>query len=171
MIEFFYRTHDPTTVNRQGGDTGTRESGNRFSSSISILRYLLEYRSAIFFNTPEQKDIAQRVTEEIQKKYFDPKGVLTSLILLSTIFRQLIRGQVRRLFRRLLRQDLGGTRRSIIKNIFTRTRPVTSAPRISCTGNNEDFNCNGSEVILCIFVYDPRKMSTSQKRHEKMPFL
>lgn len=24
--EFFYRTHDPTTVNRQGGDTGTRTS-------------------------------------------------------------------------------------------------------------------------------------------------
>jgi peptide methionine sulfoxide reductase MsrA len=26
VVEFFYRTHDPTTVNRQGGDAGTRES-------------------------------------------------------------------------------------------------------------------------------------------------
>jgi len=25
VAEFFYRTHDPTTVNRQGADTGTRE--------------------------------------------------------------------------------------------------------------------------------------------------
>jgi peptide-methionine (S)-S-oxide reductase len=25
LVEFFYRTHDPTTVNRQGGDVGTRE--------------------------------------------------------------------------------------------------------------------------------------------------
>lgn len=136
MIEFFYRTHDPTTVNRQGGDTGTRESGNRFSSSISILRYLLEYRSAIFFNTPEQKDIAQRVTEEIQKKYFDPKGTLTSLILLSTTVKQTLRDQVRRLFRRLWRRGLGGMPRSTTKNIFTRTHPVTSAPHINCTGNS-----------------------------------
>lgn len=33
-----------------------------------------EYRSAIFFNTPEQEEIAKRVTEEVQKKHFDPKG-------------------------------------------------------------------------------------------------
>jgi peptide-methionine (S)-S-oxide reductase len=26
LVEFFYRSHDPTTVNRQGGDIGTRES-------------------------------------------------------------------------------------------------------------------------------------------------
>ena len=34
----------------------------------------VEYRSAIFYNSPSQKDIAQRVTEEVQKKYFDPHG-------------------------------------------------------------------------------------------------
>lgn len=33
-----------------------------------------EYRSAIFYNSPAQKDIAQKVTEEVQKKHFDPKG-------------------------------------------------------------------------------------------------
>ncbi|KAI0799738.1 peptide methionine sulfoxide reductase [Irpex lacteus] len=56
LVEFFYRTHDPTTVNRQGGDTGT------------------QYRSAIFYNTPEQLEIAKRVTEEVQAKHFTPKG-------------------------------------------------------------------------------------------------
>jgi len=56
LVEFFYRTHDPTTVNRQGADTGT------------------QYRSAIFANTPEQLKIAQRVTEEVQAKHFTPKG-------------------------------------------------------------------------------------------------
>lgn len=32
-----------------------------------------EYRSAIFFNTPEQEAIARRVTQEVQKKHFTPK--------------------------------------------------------------------------------------------------
>lgn len=33
-----------------------------------------EYRSAIFFNTPEQEAVARRVTEEVQEKHFTPKG-------------------------------------------------------------------------------------------------
>ncbi|EIM88142.1 peptide methionine sulfoxide reductase [Stereum hirsutum FP-91666 SS1] len=63
LVEYFYRTHDPTTANRQGADTGT------------------QYRSAIFFNTPEQETIAKRVTEEVQKKHFDPVGkkIVTSI--------------------------------------------------------------------------------------------
>ncbi|KAI0341139.1 peptide methionine sulfoxide reductase [Trametopsis cervina] len=56
LVEFFYRTHDPTTVNSQGADVGT------------------QYRSAIFYNTPEQLEIAKRVTEEVQAKHFTPKG-------------------------------------------------------------------------------------------------
>ncbi|RPD68400.1 peptide methionine sulfoxide reductase [Lentinus tigrinus ALCF2SS1-7] len=64
LVEFFYRTHDPTTVNRQGADTGT------------------QYRSAIFYHTPEQLEIAKRVTEEVQKKHFDPIGkkIVTEII-------------------------------------------------------------------------------------------
>ncbi|KAF9459508.1 peptide methionine sulfoxide reductase [Collybia nuda] len=56
LVEFFYKTHDPTTVNRQGGDTGT------------------QYRSAIFTHGPEQEKVAKRVTEEVQAKHFTPKG-------------------------------------------------------------------------------------------------
>jgi len=56
LVEFFYRTHDPTTVDRQGGDKGT------------------QYRSAIFTHSPEQQATAKRVTEEVQAKYFTPKG-------------------------------------------------------------------------------------------------
>ncbi|KAJ2923328.1 hypothetical protein H1R20_g13765, partial [Candolleomyces eurysporus] len=56
LVEFFYRTHDPTTVNQQGVDTGT------------------QYRSAIFYHSPEQETIAKRVTEEVQKEHFDPIG-------------------------------------------------------------------------------------------------
>ncbi|KAG8839327.1 Peptide-methionine (S)-S-oxide reductase [Serendipita sp. 411] len=57
LVEHFYRTHDPTTVNRQGNDTGT------------------QYRSGIYTHTDEQEKIAKEVTERIQEKYFAPKGL------------------------------------------------------------------------------------------------
>ncbi|CDO75713.1 hypothetical protein BN946_scf184493.g11 [Trametes cinnabarina] len=64
LVEFFYRIHDPTTKDQQGKDVGR------------------QYRSAIFYNTPEQLEIARRVTEEVQKKHFDPKGqkIVTEII-------------------------------------------------------------------------------------------
>ncbi|KAI0673255.1 peptide methionine sulfoxide reductase [Trametes maxima] len=64
LVEFFYRTHDPTTKNQQGKDVGT------------------QYRSAIFYTTPEQLEIAKRVTEEVQKKHFDPKDqkIVTEIV-------------------------------------------------------------------------------------------
>ncbi|KAL1748319.1 peptide methionine sulfoxide reductase [Schizophyllum fasciatum] len=64
LVEFFYRTHDPTTVNRQGADAGT------------------QYRSAIFTHSPEQESVAKRVTAEVQAKHFTPKGetIVTQIV-------------------------------------------------------------------------------------------
>ncbi|TFK31765.1 peptide methionine sulfoxide reductase [Crucibulum laeve] len=56
LVEFFYRTHDPTTENRQGRDSGT------------------QYRSAIFTHSPEQRIAALKVTEAVQARHFTPKG-------------------------------------------------------------------------------------------------
>jgi peptide-methionine (S)-S-oxide reductase len=48
LLEVFFTIHDPTTLNRQGNDVGT------------------QYRSAIFYHTPEQKEIAEAVIAELR---------------------------------------------------------------------------------------------------------
>lgn len=47
ILEVFFQVHDPTTLNRQGGDVGT------------------QYRSAIFYNSNEQKEIALAVKRQL----------------------------------------------------------------------------------------------------------
>jgi peptide-methionine (S)-S-oxide reductase len=56
ILEVFFATHDPTTLNRQGNDVGT------------------QYRSAIFYNNDKQKKIAEELKEKLDKcgKYQDP---------------------------------------------------------------------------------------------------
>ncbi len=56
LLHVFFTIHDPTTLDRQGGDVGT------------------QYRSAIFYHTPEQKTDAERVIAELEaeKVWDDP---------------------------------------------------------------------------------------------------
>jgi peptide-methionine (S)-S-oxide reductase len=56
LLDVFFTVHDPTTLNRQGGDVGT------------------QYRSAIFAHSPEQRRIAEQTIAEItaQKLWDDP---------------------------------------------------------------------------------------------------
>jgi peptide-methionine (S)-S-oxide reductase len=63
-------SHDPTTVNRQGVDTGSRA----FNLAIMTAKLAKQLVQSIFTHTPEQLEIAKQVTAEVQAKHFDPKG-------------------------------------------------------------------------------------------------
>lgn len=54
LLEIFFATHNPTTLNRQGNDVGT------------------QYRSAIFYTTEDQALAARNAIEEAQKNFSDP---------------------------------------------------------------------------------------------------
>ncbi|RKO84786.1 peptide methionine sulfoxide reductase MsrA [Blyttiomyces helicus] len=58
LVDFFYRSHDPTTLNRQGGDKGT------------------QYRSSILFHNEEQRVQAQAFTDRVRPK-FGSAGIST----------------------------------------------------------------------------------------------
>ncbi|KAJ9102550.1 hypothetical protein QFC21_002951 [Naganishia friedmannii] len=73
LVEFHLRTHDPTTIDRQGPDRGSRACA--INPNFRSIRQTLEYRSAIFYTTPEQKEIAEKVISEAQDKYVKGKIV------------------------------------------------------------------------------------------------
>jgi peptide-methionine (S)-S-oxide reductase len=61
LLTVFFAIHDPTTLNRQGNDTGT------------------QYRSAIFYHTPEQKGIAEQVVREIMDAHLWEDPIVTEV--------------------------------------------------------------------------------------------
>jgi peptide-methionine (S)-S-oxide reductase len=60
LLEVFFAIHDPTSLNMQGNDVGT------------------QYRSAIFFHSPEQERIARETVERLQPSYKRP--IVTEIV-------------------------------------------------------------------------------------------
>ncbi len=69
LLELFFNLHDPTTPNRQGPDVGT------------------QYRSAIFFHTPEQEATARAMKEKLNKSGRFPRPMVTEITPASQFYR------------------------------------------------------------------------------------
>ena len=61
ILEIFFVVHDATTLNRQGNDVGT------------------QYRSGIYFTTPEQQQVAQGLIDELTKDNAFGKPIVTEV--------------------------------------------------------------------------------------------
>ncbi len=68
LLEVFWKTHDPTSLNRQGGDVGT------------------QYRSVIFFANAEQKAITLEQKERLDKSGAWDRPIVTEVVPLEEFF-------------------------------------------------------------------------------------
>ncbi len=68
LLEVFWQTHDPTTLNRQGNDVGT------------------QYRSVIFYHNDEQKEKASKYKAELDKSGAFDKPIVTEISPYSTFY-------------------------------------------------------------------------------------
>jgi methionine-S-sulfoxide reductase len=68
LLEKFFRLHDPTSLNRQGNDLGT------------------QYRSAIFYLSDEQREIAERVKRRVSESGKWPRPVVTEITTAPTFY-------------------------------------------------------------------------------------
>lgn len=62
ILEVFFAIHDPTTLNRQGADIGT------------------QYRSAIFYHSQEQKEVAENLIAELNAEKIWDAPIITEVV-------------------------------------------------------------------------------------------
>jgi peptide-methionine (S)-S-oxide reductase len=68
LLDVFFATHDPTTLNRQGADVGT------------------QYRSVILYQSPEQKRVAEERIAELNKANVWPGPLVTQVVPLEVFY-------------------------------------------------------------------------------------
>lgn len=68
LLDIFWHTHDPTTLNRQGNDIGT------------------QYRSAIFYHNEEQKQIAEKSKKDLEESHVFSDPIVTEIVPLTKYY-------------------------------------------------------------------------------------
>lgn len=69
LLDIFFHTHNPTTLNQQGADVGT------------------QYRSAIFYHDKKQKKVAEKVKSEIEKSGFYKDPLVTEIVPFNAFYK------------------------------------------------------------------------------------
>ncbi|GAA4386725.1 peptide-methionine (S)-S-oxide reductase MsrA [Hymenobacter koreensis] len=68
LLEVFWKTHDPTTLNRQGNDVGT------------------QYRSGVYYHNAEQKRLAEEYKQKLNDAHAFPQPIVTEILPLSVFY-------------------------------------------------------------------------------------
>ena len=68
LLEVFFTIHDPTTLNRQGPDVGS------------------QYRSAVFYHSPEQKELAEKTIAELNAEGIWDSPIVTEVVPLEEFY-------------------------------------------------------------------------------------
>lgn len=68
ILEIFFATHDPTTLNRQGPDIGT------------------QYRSAVYYHSDAQKETAEKLIADLEAEGVFPGPIVTELTALTDFY-------------------------------------------------------------------------------------
>ena len=68
LLDVFFATHDPTSLNRQGADHGAR------------------YRSVILYTTAEQRDEAEAFIRDLEQTLYQPGKVVTEVVKLEKFY-------------------------------------------------------------------------------------
>ncbi len=68
ILEVFFVIHDPTTLNRQGNDAGT------------------QYRSGIYYQSPEQKAVAEKLIAELTTEKVFSSPIVTEVVAARTFY-------------------------------------------------------------------------------------
>lgn len=69
LLEIFFKTHDPTTLNRQGADVGT------------------QYRSAVFYHSDEQKKTIEEIIDALNKENIWKNPIVTEVSAFSNFYK------------------------------------------------------------------------------------
>jgi len=69
ILDVFWHLHDPTTLNQQGNDIGT------------------QYRSAIFYHSAKQKEIAEESKEELEKSEAFNRPIVTQIVPFTNFYK------------------------------------------------------------------------------------
>ena len=69
LLEVFWKTHDPTTLNRQGNDIGT------------------QYRSSVFYHTEQQKQLAESYKNKLDASGAFAKPIVTEIVAFTEFYR------------------------------------------------------------------------------------